>query len=64
MREAVELRAFASALRHQVKAGQRTLRTLGQLLADFEERLEALDTAQPDEEAQRNGTRRSEVKIP
>jgi hypothetical protein len=43
-----------------VKAALKTLRTTSQLLADLEERLRALEDAQP-EEAQRNGYERTEI---
>lgn len=47
-----ELRAAIPGVRSQVKAAQRLLRSTNQVLADFEERLAALENAQP-EEAQR-----------
>jgi hypothetical protein len=47
------VREALAATKGQVKAALRTLRTTSQLLADLEERLQALEDAQP-EEAQRN----------
>jgi septal ring factor EnvC (AmiA/AmiB activator) len=47
-----DLRDALAATKGQVKATLRTLRTTSQLLADLEERFEALEDAQP-EEAQR-----------
>jgi hypothetical protein len=49
-----ELRRSLNATRSVVKASMRSLRTCSQFLAALDERLEALENAQP-QEAQRNG---------
>lgn len=55
MSEIEALRADLSAYRQQFKACQRVMRTTGQMFADLEERLQRLENAKPDEEAQRDG---------
>jgi Zn-finger domain-containing protein len=50
-----ELRNSIRASRSMLKAAQRTLRSTLQVLSDLEERMEALENAQPQQEAQRNG---------
>jgi hypothetical protein len=46
--ELAELQEHLKGARQMIKASQRTLRGTLQYLADLEERLEALETAQPD----------------
>jgi hypothetical protein len=52
--ELAELQEHLKGARQMIKASQRTLRGTLQYLADLEERLGALENAQP-EEAKRNG---------
>lgn len=64
-----EQRRYVGAVKAQAKSARNHLRTLTQMLADLEERLDliqerfdALAIAQP-EEAQRNGKRRYAAKV-
>lgn len=54
MSDLEDLRAAIDIARGLVKAQQRSLRGLLQHLSDLDERLEALENAQPERKAQRN----------